>query len=116
MELGSTCPGLLGDSIGIFVTDAGADQIAAIPAPSSGNEHEFVADEALTTTTGAAGRVYKYSLKLTLSNVVGSFTPGTTADLTVGGSAQDVDVLAWDAANKILEIGLQGWWRYWHYC
>ena len=100
-------PGLLGDSIGIFVTDAGADQIAAIPAPSSGNEHEFVADEALTTTTGAAGRVYKYSLKLTLSNVVGSFTAGTTADLTVGGSAQDVDVLAWDAANKILEIGLQ---------
>ena len=100
-------PGTLGDSIGIFVTDAGADLVAALPAPGSGNEHEFVADETLSATSGAAGRVFKYSLKLTLSSVVGTFTAGTTADITVGGSAQTVDVLAWNAADKILEIGLQ---------
>jgi hypothetical protein len=102
----SRTPGALGDSVGIFVTDAGADQIGAIPAPSSGNEHEFVADEAVSATSGAAGRVYKYSIKLTLSSVVGNFVAGTTADLTVGGSAQDVNVLAWNAADKILEISL----------
>ena len=39
-------PGTKGNSIGIFVTDAGADQIAVLPAPGSGNEHEFVADAA----------------------------------------------------------------------
>ena len=100
-------PGTLGDSIGVFVTDAGADQVAALPAPSSGNEHEFVGDEALSATSGAAGKVYKYSLKLTVQDVVGGFVAGSTASIVIGGgSAQDVNVLAWNAADKILEIGL----------
>ena len=100
-------PGALGDSIGIFVTDAGPDQIAVLPAPGTGNEHEFVADEAVTTASGAAGRVYKYALKLTLTSIVSNFTAGSTATITIGGSGQTVDVLAWDASNKVLEIGLQ---------
>jgi hypothetical protein len=53
----SRTPGLLGNSLGIFATDAGPDQIAVIPAPGS-------------------------------------------------GSAEAVDVLAWDAGNKILEIAI----------
>ena len=40
-------PGTQGNSLGIFVTDAGPDQIAVVPAPASGNEHEFVADLSL---------------------------------------------------------------------
>ena len=100
-------PGALGDSIGIFVTDAGPDQIAVLPAPGTGNEHEFVADEAVTASSGAAARVYKYALKLTLTSVVSNFTAGSTATITIGGSGQTVDVLAWDAGNKKLEIGLQ---------
>jgi len=98
--------GTLGNSIGIFVTDAGADQLAVLPAPGSGNEWEFVADEAVTAASGAAGRVYKYSIKLSLTNVVGSFTPGNATSISISGSNETVTVLAWDAASKVLEIAL----------
>ena len=98
--------GTLPNSIGLFVTDAGADHIAVLPAPSSGNEHEFVADAALTAASGAAGKVFKYSFLLTVETVVGSFTPGTSTTINIGGSNEAVDVLAWDATNKKLEIGL----------
>ena len=98
--------GTLGNSVGIFVTDAGADQLAVLPAPGSGNEWEFVADEVVSAASGAAGRVYKYAVKLTLTNVVGSFTPGNATTVTIGGSAETVNVLAWDAASKVLEIAL----------
>ena len=99
-------PGTKGNSIGIFVTDAGADQIAVLPAPGSGNEHEFVADAALTAASGAAGKVFKYSIVLTVDTVVGDFTPGTATTISIGGSDESVNVLAWDPANKKLEIGL----------
>ena len=101
-------PGTLGDSIGIFMTDAGADQVLVCPAPGSGNEHEFVADAAVTAASGgAAGKVYKYSLVLTVESIVGDFTPGTSTTIAISGSNEAVDVLAWDPANKKLEIGLQ---------
>ena len=98
--------GSKGNSIGIFVTDAGADQIAVIPAPGSGNEYEFVADAALTASSGAAGKVFKYSILLTVDTVVGDFVVGTATTISIGGSDESVNVLAWDPANKKLEIGL----------
>jgi hypothetical protein len=101
-------PGAKGNSIGIFVTDSGADQAAVLPAPASGNEHEFVADEAVTAASGAAGKVFKYSIVLTVENVVGDFTPGGATTVEISGSAETVTVLAWDPANKKLEIGLPG--------
>ena len=105
-EFAARTAGTKGNSIGIFVTDAGADQIAVLPAPGSGNEHEFVADEALSATSGAAGKVFKYSIVLTVETVVGSFTPGASTTINIGGSNETVDVLAWDSINKKLEIGL----------
>ena len=99
-------PGHKGNSIGIFVTDSGADQIAVLPAPGSGNEHEFVADAALTASSGAAGKVFKYAIRLTVDTIVGTFTPGATTTINIGGSQESVDVLAWDSNNKKLEIGL----------
>ena len=99
-------PGHKGNSIGIFVTDSGADQIAVLPAPGSGNEHEFVADAAVSASSGAAGKVFKYSILLTVDTVVGTFTPGATTTINIGGSQESVDVLAWDSNNKKLEIGL----------
>ena len=99
-------PGTKGNSIGIFITDAGADQIAVVPAPGSGNDHEFVATEALSATSGAAGKVFKYSVLLTVGSVVGSFVPGTTTTISIGGSAQTVNVLAYDADNGKIEIGM----------
>jgi len=98
--------GSKGNSIGVFVTDAGADQILVLPAPGSGNEHEFVADEAVSTGSGAAGKVFKYSIILTVESVVGDFTPGTSTTVAISGSNETVNVLAWDPANKKLEIGL----------
>jgi|TARA_B100001093_G_scaffold68483_1_gene58603 hypothetical protein len=99
-------PGAKGNSIGIFVTDAGADQIAVVPAPGSGNDHEFVATEALSATSGAAGKVFKYSVLLTVGSVVGSFVPGTTTTISISGSAQTVNVLAYDSAAGKIEIGM----------
>ena len=98
--------GAKGNSIGIFVTDAGADQIGVIPAPGSGNEYEFVADAALSATSGAAGKVFKYAIRLTVGNVVGDFTPGTSTTISIGGSNEAVTVEAWDPGNKYLEISL----------
>lgn len=102
----SKTPGSKGNSIGIFMTDAGADQIAVLPAPGSGNEHEFVADEAVTAASGAAGKVYKYSIVLTVDTIVGDFTPGASTTINIGGSEEAVTVLSWDPSNKKLEIGL----------
>ena len=100
-------PGAKGNSIGIFMTDAGPDQILVLPAPGSGNEHEFVRDEVLAgATSGATGKVYKYSLVLTVEDVVGDFTPGTSTTIGISGSNEAVTVEAWDPANKKLEISL----------
>jgi len=99
-------PGTKGNSIGIFMTDAGADQIAVLTAPGSGNEHEFVADEAVSAASGAAGKVFKYSILLTVDTIVGDFTPGASTTINIGGSEEAVTVLAWDPSNKKLEIGL----------
>jgi len=98
--------GTKGNSIGVFVTDAGADQIAVIPAPGSGNEFEFVNDAAVSAASGAAGKVFKYSIVLTVTTIVGDFTPGVSTTIAISGSNETVDVLAWDPANKKLEIGL----------
>ena len=98
--------GTKGNSIGIFITDAGADHIAVLPAPSSGNEWEYVANAALTAASGAAGKVYKYSLLLDIDTIVGSFTPGVATTINIGGSQESVNVLAYDATNKRLEIDL----------
>jgi len=103
----SRTAGGFGNSVGVFITDAGPDQILKLPAPASGNEWEFVADEEVATTSAAsAGKVYKYSIRLTLTNVLGSFTPAVGTTVTIGGSAQAVTVLAWKAEDKILEVAL----------
>ena len=98
--------GTKGNSIGIFVTDAGADQIAVIPAPGSGNEYRFAPDAAVSAASGAAGKVFKYAVRLTIDTVVGDFAVGTSTTINIGGSQESVDVLAYDATNKYLEIGI----------
>ena len=57
-------------------------------------------------SSGAAGKVFKYSIVLTVESIVGDFVPGTTTTVSIGGSNEAVDVLSWDPANKKLEIGL----------
>lgn len=99
--------GSLGNSIGIFVTDAGPDQLVTLDAPLSGNEHEFVNEEALSdSVSGAAGKVYRYSIRLKLTDIVGTFTPGVATTINISGSEESVNVLAWNSGDKVLEIGL----------
>ena len=43
---------------------------------------------------------------MTVESIVGDFTPGTSTTIAIGGSNEAVTVLAWDPANKKLEIGL----------
>jgi len=95
-------PGEYANGVRIYLTDAGPDQILTLDAPSSGNEFQFVPGDAVTAATGAAGKVYRYSLKVTLADgVVGNFAPGAAV---IGGDG--CTVLAWDAANRVLEVSL----------
>lgn len=95
-------PGTLLNGVRVYATDAGPDQLAVLPAPSSGNEWEFVADEAVTAASGASGKVYSYRVKLKLTSVVGTFVPGAaTVD------SQAVTVLGWDATKSILDVSIE---------
>lgn len=104
-------PGTKGNSIGVFMTDAGADQILDPGVPST-NEWEFVNDAAITgSISGATGKVFKYSIVVKVDNVVGDFkiydaTDAATNATINTGSTEAFHVLAWDPGNKTLEIGL----------
>ena len=99
-------PGTYGNSIRMFITDAGADQILDLPAPGAGNEWEFVSGEALSAASGASAKVYNYRIRLTLTSVVGSFVAGAATTIDVSGSAEAVTVVGYNAEDKILEIQL----------
>ena len=99
--------GSKGNSIGIFMTDAGADQIIDPGVPAT-NEWEFTKDQTLAAGTGgsgATGKVFKYSIVVTVKDVVGDFNITDSATINTG-SAENVVILAWDPANKKLELGL----------
>ena len=98
-------PGTLGNSIRVFTTDAGADQIATCTAPASGGEWRFVPEQPLTAGS-STGLVYKYSIVLTLESIVGTFAVGETANISISGADKATDVIAWDPANKKLEVGI----------
>ena len=97
-------PGTYANGLRVYVTDAGADQVLTLPAPSSGDEWKFVKSAAVSTANGAAGKVFKYSLKVTVSSaVVGTFVPGAA---TIGGGA--CTILAWDPTTRVAEVELNG--------
>jgi len=95
-------PGTYANGIRIYTTDAGPDQILVLDAPASGDEWQFFANDSLSAASGAAGRVYKYSVLLKLTSVVGTFTFDET--VTVGGDG--ALVLGWDPVSKVLEVQL----------
>ncbi len=74
-KIGTQTPGAYGNSLRVFLTDAGADQIATITAPSSGNEYEFVKGAGVSNG-GKSGKVFRYTIKLQIeTDVTGDFTP-----------------------------------------
>ena len=60
----------------------------------------------MSAASGAGGKVFKYSIVLTVDTVVGDFHSWVLQLSTSGGSNEAVNVLAWDPANKKLEIAL----------
>jgi len=95
-------PGTWANGVRVYVTDAGADQILTLDAPASGDEWQFVVGDPITAAAGgAAGRVYKYSLFVKLSSVVGTPVAGAC---TIGGDG--ATVLAYDKASTTVEIQL----------
>ena len=96
-------PGTYANGIRVYVTDAGADQILTLDAPSSGDEWEFADGAAVSATSGASARVFKYSTYVKLNTVVG--TPAAGA-CTIGGDT--ATVLAYDADTKTIEIQFGG--------
>jgi hypothetical protein len=93
--------GTYGNGVRLFMTDAGPDQILTLDAPLSGDEWKFVEGADISASSGAAAKVYKYSLILKLSNIVGSFAED---DALVGGD--NCTVVAYDSTEKIVEITL----------
>lgn len=96
-------PGSYANGLRVYMTDAGADQILTLDAPSSGDEWQFAEGNAISAASGASGLVYKYSVYVKLEQIVGSFVPGAA---TAGGDS--VTVLAWDPATRMLEVELSG--------
>jgi phage tail sheath protein FI len=93
--------GAFANGIRVYTTDAGADQILNLPAPSSGDEWQFAINDAVSSASGAAGKVYTYRIKLKLTGVVGVFAPGAA---TFDGQAGTV--LAYDATSSTLHVEL----------
>ncbi|AIX25957.1 tail sheath monomer protein [Synechococcus phage ACG-2014d] len=72
-------PGAYGNSLRVYMTDAGADQILTLTAPSSGNDFEFTEGEAVSAGN-VSGKVYRYSIKLGIEPTVnGTFIPEESA-------------------------------------
>jgi len=94
-------PGAYANGVRVYMTDAGPDQILTLDAPSSGDEWQFAAGDSISASSGASATVYKYSVHLRLTDIVGSFVPGAA---TAGGSS--VTVLAWDSETRTLEVEL----------
>lgn len=99
-------PGTFGNSIRVYVTDAGADQILFVDGPGTGiDEWEFVGGDAITTPSGAAGKVFNYTIRVQLeSGFSGNFTGADTVTFGTGGSAFDLEFVAWDPSDRLLEV------------
>ena len=108
-------PGTYGNSVRVYATDAGPDWKAHVtPDATVTAEPLFPLDHELTASgsggTTATGKVFKYSVILTLDSVVGTFkvTGDSTIDETkVNDGSSDftgISVRAYDAANKKLEV------------
>lgn len=93
-------PGTYANGVRVYVTDAGPDQLLTLDAPASGDEWQFAAGAAITSSgSGAAGKVFRYTITLSVSDIVGNFAAGAAQ---VGGD--DCTILAVDKARGLVEV------------
>jgi hypothetical protein len=110
-------PGSAGNSIGIFVTDAGADAIVTLEEPTgaagAAKEYRFtagadIAGASFTSGGALSGKVVTYRYRCTLDGVP-AITPVPGENVHIGDTVdQSVDreyvIQAYDAANSIVEL------------
>lgn len=99
-------PGLWGNSVRVYMTDAGPDQVLTLSAPAGQGavEWDFGANPSGSLTgvgSGAQGKVFNYAITLDL-NPVTVTAPLTTGAATIG--ALTVNIVAYDPVNKKVEI------------
>jgi hypothetical protein len=100
-------PGNYGNSLRVVMTDAGADQILALNQPTT-SEWEFTNNSEVSyTTANIFGKVYNYSVVLTLksdSTLVGDFAAGNFFTANSGNTTGRI--VAWDRVSRKLEISI----------
>jgi len=102
-------PGTYGNSLKIVMTDAGADQVLNLQAPSSGLEWAFPVSTAIGYPgAGVTGQVYNYSIvvRLAATGFSGTFAVGDTVTAAAGGAS--ATVVAYDAGGRRLEVLMSG--------
>jgi len=99
-------PGVWGNSLRVYATDAGPDQVLLLSTPTGQGavEWDFGASpsgDLVGVGSGAQGKVYNYSIVLDLNpvTVTAPLTPGAA---TIG--ALTVNIVAYDPISKRLEI------------
>ena len=100
--------GTWGNSLRVYVTDAGPDVVAILAAPTGqgATEWDFGANPSGTLTSagtggGATGKIYNYSILCQLNPTTVSAPPVAGA-ATIGGVT--VNVVAYDPVNKRVEV------------
>jgi len=102
-------PGDLSNSLRVYVTDAGADQILTLAQPgTSSEEPEFVKGEAVTVDgADKDGTVFNYvvSFKLSATALLSAFAEGDTVNVVQGVDTTSGTVVHWSRTTRILQVG-----------
>lgn len=105
-------PGELNNSLRVYVTDAGADQIIRLQQPSASvNEPVFNEYDAVGTVGETSGRVYNYVVEFTLkaTNLLANFEAGQTIKVVDGVNTTTGTIVEWRRATRTLTVaGLNG--------
>jgi hypothetical protein len=105
-------PGELGNSIRIYITDAGADQILHLDQPSStAEEPEFTEYSTVSSEADTTAKTYNYVVEFTLkaTDLISAFSVGQTVKVVNGVNTTTGTVTGWDrSTRKLSVVGLSG--------
>jgi len=105
-------PGELNNSIRVYVTDAGADQLLHLSQPTStADEPEFTVSDPVSANAGTEGRVFNYVVEFTVkaTNLLANFQVGDTVKVVDGVNTTEGTVSGWRRATRTLSVvGLSG--------
>ncbi len=100
-------PGELNNSIRVYVTDAGSDQLLHISQPAgTAEEPEFTSQAAVTSGAGTQGRVFNYVVEFSLkaTNLVSNFEVGDTVKVVDGVNTTTGTITGWRRSTRQLTV------------